>query len=223
MEYVPPINGNLADPDRPYINANPGASIEGSIPPAEAIEHPMREILKVIVEAGLTPDGEDLTQLWQAIVALAAGGGGGGGTDLEPGDIILWGKNTARAGVLECNGAAVSRTTYAALFAEIGTVFGAGDGSTTFNLPDLRGEFPRGWDHGRGVDTSRTFASWQADELKAHAHQQRYFANTAGGPLNGPAGSNNAQNPVPYGPTTENTGGTETRPRNVALMFCIVY
>lgn len=72
MEYVPPINGNLADPDRPYINANPGASVEGSIPPAESIEHPMREIVHVIEEAGLTPDGGDLEQLYQAIQALIA-------------------------------------------------------------------------------------------------------------------------------------------------------
>lgn len=74
MEYVPPINGNLADPDRPYVNANPGASVKGSIPPAESIEHPMREILNVIEEAGLTPDGGDLTQLYDAIQALIAAG-----------------------------------------------------------------------------------------------------------------------------------------------------
>lgn len=70
MEYVPPINGNLSDPDRSYINANPGASVEGSIPAAEAIEHPIREIVNVIEEAGITPDGGDLTQLHAAIVAI---------------------------------------------------------------------------------------------------------------------------------------------------------
>jgi len=74
MYYVPPINGNQADPDRPYINANPSTSTEGSIPPAEAIEHPMREIVAAIVLAGLTPDDGDLTQLGQAIQALATGG-----------------------------------------------------------------------------------------------------------------------------------------------------
>ena len=75
MEYVPPINGNIADPDRPYVDANPGASIEGSIPPAAAVEHPMREILNVIVSAGITPDDADLAQLYQAIVALIAAAG----------------------------------------------------------------------------------------------------------------------------------------------------
>ena len=48
---------------------------------------------------------------------------------------------------LECNGAAISRTTYSALFAAIGTTWGSGDGSTTFNLPETRGLFPRGWNH----------------------------------------------------------------------------
>jgi microcystin-dependent protein len=51
-------------------------------------------------------------------------------------------------GWLKCNGAAVSRSTYAVLFAAIGTLYGAGDGTTTFNLPDYRGEFLRGLDDG---------------------------------------------------------------------------
>lgn len=56
-------------------------------------------------------------------------------------------------GYLLSNGAAISRTAYAHLFAAIGTTYGSGDGSTTFNLPDLRGEFLRGLDNSRGVDT----------------------------------------------------------------------
>lgn len=57
----------------------------------------------------------------------------------------------APAGWLKCNGAAVSRTAYADLFARIGTMFGGGDGYSTFNLPDYRGEFLRGFDDGRGL------------------------------------------------------------------------
>lgn len=71
---------------------------------------------------------------------------------------------------LSCNGAAVSRTTYAKLFAKIGTTFGAGDGVNTFNLPDLRGETLRGWDHGRGVDVGRAIGSAQGSQLPAHTH-----------------------------------------------------
>lgn len=69
-----------------------------------------------------------------------------------PGSVIMWASNTAPSSYLECNGAAISRTTYAALFAAIGTVFGSGDGSTTFNIPDLRAQFVRGWDHGQNID-----------------------------------------------------------------------
>ena len=74
------------------------------------------------------------------------------------------------AGYLECNGAAVSRTTYSALFAVIGTQYGSGNGSSTFNLPDLRGEFVRGFDNGRGVDSGRSMASFQDHDNRAHTH-----------------------------------------------------
>lgn len=80
---------------------------------------------------------------------------------VKPGLIMMWPKNTAPSGYLECAGQAISRTTYADLFDELGTSYGVGDGTTTFNLPDLRGEFVRGWDHGRGVDAGRTIGSNQ--------------------------------------------------------------
>lgn len=78
--------------------------------------------------------------------------------------------NTPPAGWLKANGAAISRTTYATLFAKISTLYGAGDGSTTFNLPDIRGYFARAWDDARGVDVGRTFGSYQPDFPASHAH-----------------------------------------------------
>jgi microcystin-dependent protein len=77
---------------------------------------------------------------------------------------------TVPTGYLECNGNAVSRTTYAALFAIIGTNYGTGNGSSTFNLPDLRGEFIRGFDNGRGVDSGRSIASSQGSQNASHNH-----------------------------------------------------
>jgi len=123
-------------------------------------------------------------------------------------------RNAAPAGWLKANGALVSRATYATLFAAIGTTFGAGDGSTTFNLPDLRGEFIRCWPGAKAVDTGRVFGSWQADNFRSHSHT--YPGGTAGG---GTA----AQNGPPLGGvlTTNSTGGTETMPRNIALLACI--
>ena len=68
----------------------------------------------------------------------------GDAPDVPAGVITMFGAAAAPAGWLLCDGTAVSRTTYAALFAVIGTTFGVGDGSTTFNVPDLRGRFPLG-------------------------------------------------------------------------------
>jgi microcystin-dependent protein len=81
--------------------------------------------------------------------------------DFPIGAIIFAAYETPPEGWLECNGAAVSRTAFPELFARIGTRFGIGDGTVTFNLPDLRGEFIRGWDHGRGIDTGRVLGSRQ--------------------------------------------------------------
>lgn len=70
----------------------------------------------------------------------------GVGGDVEIGCVLAYGGSTAPDGYLLCDGSAVSRTTYADLFAVIGTAFGAGDGSTTFNLPKLDGKIPVGKD-----------------------------------------------------------------------------
>ncbi|MBP2632150.1 MAG: Tail Collar domain protein [Firmicutes bacterium] len=84
------------------------------------------------------------------------------------GAVEYFARISAPAGWLKADGSAVSRTDYANLFAAIGTTFGIGDGNTTFNLPDLRGEFVRGFDDGRGVDSSRSLGSWQVDSFKSH-------------------------------------------------------
>jgi len=86
------------------------------------------------------------------------------------GSVHMMATTTAPSGYLKCNGTAISRTTYAALFAIIGTTHGAGDGSSTFNVPDLRGEFVRGWDDSRGVDSGRNFGTSQSDNNKQHNH-----------------------------------------------------
>lgn len=137
------------------------------------------------------------------------------------GHIAYFAMQTAPSGYLKANGAAISRTTYSALFTAIGTTFGAGDGSTTFNIPDLRGEFIRSFDDARGIDSGRVFGSYQTDDIKPHAHQYDYRsteANTVGGVGGGPgAGVGiNLQN-------TTSAGNSETRPRNIALLACIKY
>lgn len=86
------------------------------------------------------------------------------------GAVSMFAQTTAPAGWLKANGAAISRTTYAALFAVIGTSYGAGDGTTTFNLPDPRGMFTRALDDGRGKDVGRAINTVQAPMLLSHAH-----------------------------------------------------
>lgn len=80
---------------------------------------------------------------------------------LPAGFVAAWPGNTPPDGWLVCNGSAVSRTTYADLFAAIGTTFGAGDGSTTFKLPDYQGDFLRGYLSG----TSSAIGTRQAEGL----------------------------------------------------------
>ena len=141
------------------------------------------------------------------------------------GAFMFFAMNTAPTGWLKANGAAISRTTYSALFDAIGTTFGAGDGSTTFNLPDMRGEFPRGWDDGRGVDSGRAFGSNQGDDFRSHSHShnaQRWFGTRATGSFT----SNIIGIDVTIGhrnASISSNGGSETRPRNIALLACIKF
>lgn len=160
------------------------------------------------------------------------------------GAVCFVAQNTAPTGWLKANGAAVSRTTYAALFAALGTTFGAGDGSTTFNLPDLRGEFPRGWDDGRGADSGRAVGTTQAQGTQNHKHTMPMgfdggsfygWQDGSANPIYGsevPSGANRTS----VGATTQlnttlrlaYTGemrdvNSETRPRNIALLAIIKF
>jgi len=137
---------------------------------------------------------------------------------IPAGTVFMYAGATVPTGYLRCTGAAVSRTTYAALFAAIGTMYGNGNGSTTFNLPEVRGEFPRFADDGRGVDPGRVLGSWQADMFKAHSHSLTGFGNHDDGGNHVTGGRDNWQTRQ-----TAETGGSETRPRNVALLGIIKF
>lgn len=149
------------------------------------------------------------------------------------GQVIFMAGANAPSGFLKCNGQLVSRTTYASLFAVIGTTYGAGDGSTTFAVPDLRGEFIRGWDDGRGADTGRTFGSWQAADNAPHSHgvndpghTHTFFRQDWGaGVQSGSSYTVGAPQTTSVNSSTTgitiNSAGAEGRPRNVALLACI--
>lgn len=101
------------------------------------------------------------------------------------GALSMWPTATAPTGYLLCTGSAVSRTTYAALFAIIGTTFGVGDGSTTFNLPNYTNRMPYGTTVGAtggsadAVVVSHTHTATVTDP--GHAHVEQYNGGTAGG------------------------------------------
>ena len=143
------------------------------------------------------------------------------------GSIHWFAMSAAPTGFLECSGGILPITDYIDLYSVIGTTYNDGlstqyynssDVLTGFKIPDLRGEFIRGWDDGRGVDSGRTFGSNQTDELKSHSHTITVQGSLqSGGDEIPPIDSTGS--PAQY--STSTTGGTETRPRNVALLPCI--
>jgi microcystin-dependent protein len=165
-------------------------------------------------------------------------------TLVPTGAIMPFAMNSAPSGWLAANGSAVSRTTYAALFAAIGTTYGAGNGSTTFTLPDLRASFVRGAGSD-GVATAGAFGAKQADGVISHTHSgttgndspdHTHLSNGTAGIGQGASGANSVQqsggSQATSGASTRHqhsfttssqspAGTTETRPRNIAMLYCI--
>lgn len=150
------------------------------------------------------------------------------------GAVQFFAMDTAPVGWLKANGAAVSRTSYACLYAAIGTRFGAGDGKTTFNLPDLRGEFLRAYDEGRGVDEGRQLGTTQSDTVQRMTGEIGDITFVGKDYSNGVFSRENVST-AKIGTVTPLTlnfkvkfdsaevarTSEETRPRNVALLACI--
>ena len=171
---------------------------------------------------------------------------------LPAGSVVSYAHSTVPSGWLECNGSAYSRSTYATLYSAIGTLWGTGNGSTTFNIPNLQGEFIRGWDNSRGVDSGRNIATSQSDQNKqhnhdanvsdsGHTHQGRGLTlNNVFGGVGITLGSGqgyqvgyrndnvnfsnaNTTNQTGISVSTDNQGGTEVRVRNISMMYIIKY
>jgi phage-related tail fiber protein len=92
-------------------------------------------------------------------------------------------------------------------------------------VPDLRGEFVRGWDNNKGTDPGRALGTSQLDEIKSHTHPLvqvlTYPSRPGFAPVAEQAQSGSPDDYSAYSPTTSATGGAETRPRNIALMYII--
>ncbi|EOR4153192.1 phage tail protein, partial [Escherichia coli] len=128
---------------------------------------------------------------------------------------VPWPSATPPTGWLKCNGAAFSAEEYP----ELAKAY------PTNKLPDLRGEFIRGWDDGRGVDSSRGLLTSQDHLFASHGHWfDKYYALTGFGPTGGQfvvtadaSGNLITANSI----STVSVGGSETRPRNVAFNYIV--
>jgi microcystin-dependent protein len=154
---------------------------------------------------------------------------------LPVGAMVPFPKGTVPAGFLEVDGSVQSAATYPDLAAYLGTTFNTGgEAAGVFRLPESRGEFLRGWDNGRGVDAGRAIGSLQAAEMAAHSHYNSLRASAEGNILaltvfGAPSSvgssrvfqtsTGNYADAGNYPVST--TGGAETRPRNLAVMWCI--
>lgn len=152
------------------------------------------------------------------------------------GSIVMWPKESPPLGWLECDGRALSKVDYSDLYDVIGVTYGNGDGISTFNIPDMRGLFIRGWNHQRsdewkdpdaehrteispGGTSGNHVGTKQQHQIQEHDHQ--FKTGTERGYCCGGASSGNFKHGICA--RTECTGGNETRPQNIYMMFIIKY
>ena len=153
------------------------------------------------------------------------------------GQVSPFASSSVPAAWIECDGSALDRTEFNDLFAIIGITYGPGNGTTTFNIPDMRGIIIRGWDHGKGTDVGRVIGTDQDEDVGPHNHfianidsisgtddnldDENYTAyrNTWGS--NDPAYALRGSATAATKGLTSEGDGTETRMANLAMMYCI--
>ena len=240
--------------DNLFTEGNPGTATPATTVTAEWCNAVQEEIAHVIEEAEIELLKGDNTQLFAAIMLLIGTSIAEQQRGYNVGDLVWSTGASAPEGTVKANGALLSRLAYADLFnwaSENGLVvteaawtagahgkYSSGNGSTTFRLPDLRGEFIRGWDDGRGVDSGRGLGTAQGDLTKSHNHDYvdsgtAFWMDVVGtaaetidgvqhGTANAGAVTEGGTHSV-VAPHTVSSGGVETRPRNVAFLACIKY
>ena len=159
------------------------------------------------------------------------------GVAIPPGAVMSFAVSAAPVGWLACDGTAVSRTQYSSLFAAVGTIYGVGDNSTTFNVPNLQGQFVRGLTTNTStasrdpLSASRVLGNVQGDAIRnitgnlastvEYVAGSGAFRSTNARPGLGAGGYGlydkdfDASRVVPTAP--------ENRPVNIALLYCIKY
>lgn len=198
-----------------FVDENTASGTPGSLIPSTWGNSLTDELLNVIEAGGLEPSEVERDQLLEAIRALIEKRVNDASA-LPIGSMVPFPKGVVPPGFLEVDGSVFSIATYPDLASYLGTTFNKGNEPAGHSrLPESRGEFFRGWDHGRGIDAGRALGSYQEDELKSHSHALSTGAASGGVTLT--SGSNN----IGGSSTSGKTGGVETRPRNLTVMWCI--
>ena len=140
------------------------------------------------------------------------------------GSMTIFAGSVVPDGYLLCDGQAVSRSKYSKLFEVIGTTWGAGDGSTTFNVPDMREVAPVGIGQSNRTEGTHdvfTLGEFKDDQLQTHTHSIRYWATTGDANINGAAGGGLSSKSG----TGNNNGrtGTVTRGKRIGVNYIIKY
>lgn len=209
------IDGPAAVPGGFFTEGDPNVGTPATVVTASWLNSVQEEVAAVVEGAGIPLAKPSNNQLIAAIKVLVAAA-------MPAGAIQAFGMAAAPAGWLVCDGSSVSAAAYPALANALGTTWGAAPVGRV-RLPDLRGEFLRGWDAGRGVDADadRAFASGQGGAIQAHTHAGK-LGTSFGGDHIGPLGFEDGRGTPDWtAGDVGSTGGAETRPRNVAVLYCI--
>lgn len=194
---------------------------------AEWLNAVQDEIVNTLAEAGMTPAKANNSQLAQAILIIA-------GRGIPAGAVSGFGTSGAPAGWLVANGAAISRTAYGSLFSAIGTNFGAGDGSSTFNLPDLRNRMPVGagglFAIGATGGSKDAIVVSHSHGVSDPGHAHSLTSSTGSGIYPGlisVAATTNTNTSTSFSGISINSAGSSgvnaNMPPYVSLLFCIKY
>lgn len=249
MQKIGNIPNTRADNNGEFTDGNVAGGVPPTILPAEWFNTIQRELISILSAAGITPDSNKFDQVSKAVSKLITDGGflktvnnlseiktagaaavaatlanlGISGNLIPVGIPLPWPAATPPDGWLKCNGSVFDKNQ----LPQLALVYPSG------RLPDLRGEFIRGWDDGRGVDSGRGLLTVENDEIRSHRHLKLNIdiSGVAYGPAAGnfsgqQTGGFYSYKEIGYdsgapGIGTGATGGPETRPRNIAFNYIV--
>lgn len=220
-----------------FVAEDPATSTPGTTITEDWLNAVQAEICNFILLSGFSLDKQNNNQLFEAFSKMTS----------RVGEIVFLPTLTSPEAAIKANGALLSRSSYAKLwdFAQAsglvdssdeqwstkkntnGTcgLFSPGNGSTTFRIPDLRGDFIRIAADGNSVDSGRSAGTFQSDDNKSHIHTYQRATDQGNGTASGIVADNNlyVQQQLNFSSFVNASGGAEARPRNTAYIAYIFY